>query len=406
MLMTFYTAPLFSYCPIRFSDIGCFIILSLSIRNNHKVIISPNSIVALLLAFWCIVDSLLLSFYPFFSVLNHYTQFIRFFLSILLYVYSPNLWSVISFNNIVKALRIVLIIHLIIQISYGTIFYSGITEVFNVVSTYEQRTNIISTNYLFSNHFFIVNTSSGCPRFSGLFEEPAWFGWSLNLIIALILQYECKSKTTLLNKRDYILIFLGYALTSSVSAIFSLIVIIVVYYYMVNKKYKLKILFVFSTFICVCTMIVLFMGQSLPNRVAAIIAGNDGSSNFRLIGSWNSLMTLLANNPLRGYGLGDDNKYQYYNMLNSNAFHGITVNGLDILDMHNMLFQIICNLGILGGILFILLLYGLSLRKMPIILVGIILTYFTVNVFNTYFFFTIISIATFYFGKCKQQKTI
>lgn len=403
--MTFYTAPLFSYCPIRFSDIGCFIILSLSIRSNNKIKVTANSVVALLLALWCIADSLLLSFYPFFLILNHYTQFVRLLFAILLYIYSPNLWSVISINNMIKALRAVLNIHLIIQISYGIIFYSGITGIFNIISTYEERTNLISSNYLFFNHFFIVNTSSGSPRFSGLFEEPAWFGWTLILIIAVILQYEYKTKITILNIRDYILVFLGYILTSSVSAIFSLIVIIVVYYYLKNKRYKLKILFVISTFICVCAMSVLFIDQSLSNRIAAIIAGNDGSSNFRLIGSWNSLITLLANNPFIGYGLGDDNKYQYYNMLNFDAFHGMTVNGLEILDMHNMLFQIICNLGILGGLLFILLLYGLSFKKSSIILVGIILTYFTVNVFNTFFFFTIISIATFYFGTYKKQIT-
>jgi len=128
-----------------------------------------------------------------------------------------------------------------------------------------------------------------------------------------------------------------------------------------------------------------------------IFAGNDGSSNFRLIGSWNGLATLIANNPLTGYGLGDDNKLQYYKALPSNSFHGISINGMEIIDMHNMLFQITCNLGILGGMLFILLLYGLSFKKSPIIIVGIILTYFTVNVFNNFFYFLIISLSTYYF---------
>ena len=99
-----------------------------------------------------------------------------------------------------------------------------------------------------------------------------------------------------------------------------------------------------------------------------------------------------------GFGLGDDNKNLYYSALNSGAFHGISLNGLDIIDMHNMLFQIICNLGILGGVLFIGLLYGLSFKKALIIIVAIVLTYFTVNVFNNFFFFSIISIATFYWN--------
>ena len=171
-----------------------------------------------------------------------------------------------------------------------------------------------------------------------------------------------------------------------------------IYYYLKNKKHKFKcLLALISVVICGIVAVITF-SNSMASRISAIIAGNDGSSNFRLIGSWNGLVTLLYNDPLFGYGLGDDNKNLYYSALNSGAFHGISLNGLDIIDMHNMLFQIICNLGILGGVLFIGLLYGLSFKKALIIIVAIVLTYFTVNVFNNFFFFSIISIATFYWN--------
>ncbi len=396
--MTFYTAPLFSYCPIRFSDIGCFILLYLSVKNNYKIKVNTNSIVALLLILWCIADSIILSVYPFFSILNHYTQFVRLLLALILYIYLPNLWDNFSLRTIVLVLKRVLIIHLVIQVLYGIIYYCGITGIFNIISTYEQRSGLITSNYLFFNHFIIVNTSSGAPRFSGVFEEPAWFGWTLNLIIAIILQYQYKSKSSILCKRDYGLIFIGYFLTSSVSAILSLLVIIGTYFYLNNKRHKFKILLVTGGLIGSIVAIIFTLSHSLFDRLAIIAAGNDGSSNFRLIGSWNSLMTLLANDPLTGYGLGDDNKSHYYEGLSSHSFHGITINGAEILDMHNMLFQIICNLGVLGGILFLLLLHGLSFKKSLIVIISIGLTYFTVNVFNNFFFFTIISIATYYWG--------
>lgn len=396
MFMTFYTAPIFSYCPVRFSDIGCLILLYLSIKKNYNIKINTNSIVALLLILWCIADSIILSSYSFFSIFNHYTQFLRLLFALILYIYLPNLLEDYSIKSIVLILKRVLIIHLMIQILYAILYYCGITGIFNIISTYEQRAGLITSNYLFFNHFIIVNTSSGTPRFSGVFEEPAWFGWTLNLIIAIILQYQYKSKYTILNKRDYGLIFFGYFLTFSVSAILSFLILIGLYYYLNNKRHKIKI-FVVSGWIFTSIVAVIFtLSRSLFDRLLMIAAGNDGSSNFRLIGSWNSLMTLLANNPLTGYGLGDDNKDHYYESLSSKSFHGISINGVDILDMHNMFFQIICNLGVLGGILFLLLLYGLSFKRSIIIIVGIILTYFTVNVFNNFFYFTIISIVTYY----------
>lgn len=403
LFMTFYTAPLFSYCPIRFSDIGCFILLYLSIKENYKIKENANSIVALLLILWGIADSIILSVHSFFSILNHYTQFVRLLFALILYIYLPNLWENINLKTIILVLKRVLIIHLSIQVLYGIIYFCGITGIFNIISTYEQRASLVTYNYLFFNHFIIVNTSSGSPRFSGVFEEPAWFGWTLNLIIAIILQYQYNSKSLILNKRDYGLIFIGYFLTSSVSAILSLLIIIGIYFYLNNKRHKIKILFVSGGLIASIVAVIFALNHSLFERLAIIAAGNDGSSNFRLVGSWNSLMTLLANNPLTGYGLGDDNKSRYYEVLSSKSFHGITINGVEILDMHNMLFQIICNLGVLGGILFLFLLHGLSYKKSLIVIVSIVLTYFAVNVFNNFFFFTIISIATYYLGVHKIQ---
>ncbi|WP_370648579.1 O-antigen ligase family protein [uncultured Duncaniella sp.] len=180
-------------------------------------------------------------------------------------------------------------------------------------------------------------------------------------------------------------------------------IIFVIYFYLNNKKHKFKVLLVSGGLIASIIAVIFTLSHSLFDRLAIITAGNDGSSNFRLIGSWNSLMTLLANNPLIGYGLGDDNKWHYYESLSSKSFHGITINGVEILDMHNMLFQIICNLGVLGGVLFLLLLHGLSFKRSLIIITGIGLTYFTVNVFNNFFFFTIISIATYYWGVHKVR---
>lgn len=396
LLMTFYTAPLFNYCPIRFSDIGCLALLLLSIKLDHKIIITPNSIAAMLFILWCIIDSILLISSSTFSASNHYTQFIRLFFAVLLFLFLPNLWENISIASIVSVLKQILFVHLIIQICYCIIYYCGITDIFNIVSSGEDRGNLIINNNRFFNHFFIINTASGIPRFSGVFEEPAWFGWNLNLIIAIILQYQYTFRKQILKFSEYILIFCAYSLTLSVSAIGCLILIIGAYYFLSAKKNKLKLILSFILFWVISFFSIRFL---LLDRIEKIITGADGSSNFRLIGSWNSLMTVLSNDPFTGYGLGDSNK-EIYHILHSNDFCDltITISDMVILDQHNMFFQVICSLGIIGGLLFCIFLHGLSLKKSGIILLGILCTFFSVNVFNTFFFFTSLSIMIYYWG--------
>jgi hypothetical protein len=43
ILMTFFNAPLFDYCPIRFSDIGLLLLLSYAVIRGKKLMISRRS---------------------------------------------------------------------------------------------------------------------------------------------------------------------------------------------------------------------------------------------------------------------------------------------------------------------------------------------------------------------------
>jgi hypothetical protein len=334
---------------------------------------------------------------------NHLAQFIRLGTSIILFINLPNLWKDVPTASIIQILKKILIFHVYIQIIYVIVYNIGLHDFFNIITTYDERINLIGQNDIFSNHFFIVNIASGFPRFSGFFEEPAWFGWTLSLLIGIILQYQYKSKHIVLKFKDWSLIIIGFAFTTSVSALLSLIVISILYYIMMYSHHKVKIIAAFlCIFIAAITYVTAF-NQSLLFRLQNIAEGSDGSTSYRIIGSLNGLLTLLANDPLTGYGLGDNNKSMYYEGLPSNAFHGIEIYNLQIIDMHNMLFQIICNLGIIGGILFLLLFHGLSFKKDCLIIVSLILTFFTVNVFNSSFLFVIISIAVFYFNAKKYN---
>lgn len=397
LFCTFYTAPLFSYCPIRFSDIGCAILLYLSYKQYPKIKTSNNSKVALALIIWGIIDGVILLQNPYFSIINHITQLIRLTFAVLTFCYLPNLLRNINIIKVYAIIKTVILIHVWIQIIYFILYHIGFSMLFNVLKSYEDRTEIAQHNYLFFNHFILVNIASGYPRFSGLFEEPAWFGWTLNLLVALVLQFQILYKIPIFTKKDLLTIILAFSFTFSFSSLFSLILIFTLYYIVKKKLNLLQICIFCIVGVSFLIAFIYISNESFYLRFLNIIDGSDGSSNSRLIGSWNSFITTLYNDPWFGYGLGDDNKTTYFKNLSDNNILGISIGGTPILDMHNMLFQITGNLGLLGGLLFISLLRGLSFKRTPIILISFILTFFSVNVYNNYFYFIALAIAIYSF---------
>lgn len=400
LFCTFYTAPLFSYCPIRFSDVGCFVLLYLSLKTNLKISSNSNNRAAILFIIWCIFDGLILSQFEFFSIINHTTQFIRLSFAVIMFCYLPNLLRTLNRDTTFEVLKKVMMFHVYIQIFYFIIYHIGFSSIFHTIENYEQRTALINENYLFFNHFILVNSVSGYLRFSGLFEEPAWYGWTIVLLLSFILQYQCRFKRNTISIKDSSLIIISFLFTFSVSAIISLFLICCAYLFFKYKQKAIKFIPLIALALILIGYTLFSFNESFQMRLESLAEGADGSSNSRLIGSWNALVTILNNNPLIGFGLGDINRENYFNSLSQSQMHGISIMGLTILDIHNMIVQVICSLGLIGCFLFLRMINGLNFKNSAIAILGLILTFFSVNVFNTYFYFAIIAIAISFF-KCK-----
>ena len=405
LFMTFYTAPIFSYCPLRFSDIGGLIFIILSLRRKKTIPKRDVSLSAMLLGLWCLVDILFLFSLPSFDVTNHITQSVRLLGAILMFICLPNFLENYGGEKLAVILRKVLVFHLWIQVIYVVLYYGGV-GIFNVIHVDEERAALISENYLFFNHFIIVNIASGYPRFSGLFEEPAWFGWTINLAVAYILQFQYTFHKNILLQKDWALIAVAFFFTYSISSLICLLIITGVY---LSKKYSQQIFKIIGVSILCVLFVVIYIkiNPFFLDRIQLIGEGGDGSTSFRIIGSVNGFLSTLSNNPLIGYGLGDTNTVQYFQSLHSLGLaHGLAINGEYILDMHNILFQVICNLGILGGLFFFYPFLKLFSLKNIVITTGFILVFFCVNVYNTFYLFFIISASVYFYTASYKERRI
>lgn len=397
LFMMFYTAPLFTHSPIRFSEVGAIMIIWLASKQTNCIPVKWPSLLFLYLGIWAIFDGIILSTYHYFIISNHVTQIIRLLLGIVMFVMLPSVLKSISPLEFATILRRVLIINLWIQIIYIIIFPILGNHFFNIISSGASRAALISENYKFFNHLIIINTQKGYPQFSGIFDEPAWFGWNLNLIIALILQFEVSYKIKILTKKIWTLIVIGYFFTFSMAAIGGLLLIWIVYYLKTHRGSFFKNIISIS-FVLLAAILFVLLNPSLLYRATMINQGGDGSTTARVIGSWNSLLTVLKNDLFTGFGLGDGNMSSYFSeIVRRGDSAGIIVQGLTILDIHNIIVQVICNLGVIGGVLYFTPILSLCKSKSIIIFVGFIVVYFSVNVFNAFFLFFMTQAALFYF---------
>ena len=138
---------------------------------------------------------------------------------------------------------------------------------------------------------------------------------------------------------------------------------------------------------------------SIVDRLILVSEGGDGSSSSRLIGSWNALVTTLNIQPWIGFGLGDTNTALFLDYAETNNLHkGIFIGDIYLATIHNIIVQIICSLGIIGGFFFLLPFVRFFNKRSMIVALAFILVFFSVNVYNTFFFFTMSSLAFYLFG--------
>ena len=398
LFMTFYTAPLFSYSPVRFSDIGAVILLYMGFRRKRTIGLNPLNLMFLCLGIWAIADIFIIPFFfNDFDVTNYLFQLFRLEVAILVFLYFPSILKTLPYETIIDIIKKVVLTHAVIQIIYVVLYYLGI-DIFHYINTFDERLSLISENYLFTNHFIILNIESGRPRFSGFFEEPAWFGWTMSLMLSIILQACLHFKRRFLSHRDWGIIIVSYVFTLSLSAMLQLLVICISYLFFLHKKNLWKLLLIL---LIVVGLILLYLmaNPSIVDRLILVSEGGDGSSSSRLIGSWNALVTTLNIQPWIGFGLGDTNTALFLDYAETNNLHkGIFIGDIYLATIHNIIVQIICSLGIIGGFFFLLPFVRFFNKRSMIVALAFILVFFSVNVYNTFFFFTMSSLAFYLFG--------
>jgi hypothetical protein len=400
--MTFFNAPLFDYCPVRFSDIGLFLLLLYAAFKKRKWMIPKFSKWAFLFVIWIGFDFFLLYGNKDFLPLNYIFSAVRISLGMAAITLLPGSAIVDKMDpqKLGIALKRVVMFHVYIVLIYAFLFHVlNIQSFFTIVNPYE-KSQLIKENYLLKTHFRTVIVEKGRYRMCGLFEEPAWFGWVINLLIGIIFQLEVSYKKTVLKKKEYILIFGAYLLVRSLSALAGLVIIYISKYFFqrkINLVTAAKNVFVAIAGLGIFTVV-------FWTRLGNIADMSDASSLFRIVGSFNLALNTLKNDPLTGYGLGDLNRNMIINKYSDNNPVGIKlpVYG-NILDLHNMLLSVLCTLGIMGLIIFLALYKPLFRRKQYIILVSFAVVFFTLNVLTTYFFYAALGLS--YIVALKTKKT-
>jgi hypothetical protein len=388
LFMSFFTAPLFDYSIVRFSDVGAVIVIFLGLMASRSI--SFGYLIKLLVLF--VVIAIFNTFIHSvvnakFDPLNALLSFFRILIGVSCAVFVVNLHLKMTNQQIVQAIYLFIKVHCYVMLTYAVIFFLlDFDSFFKIVTPGDERNRLISESYMFLNHFHIVISSGFYYRLSGLFEEPAWFGWVLTLFIAFILQYQYTFKHVVITKMGWLIIIPSYFLTVSVSAIFGLFFLLFWYLFSsVKVSGKIYITIAFSVFVFV---VYLLLPDFILARLSLIAAGGDGSTSSRIVGSLNGAMNSISLHPFIGTGLGDLNRNMLYTSVISNgsAFGIRSGDGSLILDMHNIFFSIVSSLGFFGGALILLLISALVYFRLWILLVGYVVVFWSVNVFDSYLF--------------------
>jgi hypothetical protein len=403
VLMTFFNAPLFDYCLVRFSDIGLLLLFFYAMAGQRKLTIPRHSKWAFLFVVWILYDFLLLIGSSDILTGNYIFSAIRISLGMLIITLLPRAGIInkISLEKLGISLKHVVMFHVSIVFIYAILFYGlNIQSIFNIVTPYE-KSRLIKETYLLRTHFRTIIVEKGHYRMCGIFEEPAWFGWVINLLIGIIFQIELVSKKPILKIKNQILIFGAFFLTRSLSAFAGLIII-----YMAKLIFRGKISFI--TVIQNIFIVITGIGGFVLifwTRLGNITNLADASSLYRVIGSFNLALNTLKNDPLTGYGLGDLNRNITIKKYMNNEPIGIIIPRFGLIfDLHNMLLSVLCTLGIVGLIIFLALYVPLLRQKQYIVLVSFIIVFFTLNVFTTYFFYAAIALS--YIVALKSKKSL
>jgi hypothetical protein len=388
VLLSLFTAPIYTGSFLRFSDIGALLIIILSLSISRKVYINFSMSLWMVFIFWAFINSLFnYTLTNDFNLENSFISNVRILIGFLCLYFTVNICKKLGGYRVAFILRKFVLFHCYILLLYAFSFYVlNLDFLFNIVRPGLERNQLISDNHMIENHFRIIIDAGSYYRMCGLFEEPAWFGWVVTLLVSIILQYQYVNKVFVFKKNDVVIILLAYLLTISISSILGIILVWFLYIFLlVNWRLRLRVV---CFFIATISFFYALLPEVIMNRLALVLSGGDGSTSARLVGSLNGMLSSLWNSPFLGTGLGDNNRFQAYEQFikNGDEIGFYSLNGSLILDMHNILASIFSSLGLFGGIIFMLIFISLLLRRLWIFSFGLVLVFFSVNVFDSYYF--------------------
>lgn len=405
ILRTCYSAPVFSNAPIRFSDIGVISLLTIALQLPNKRDNAKVTYAAILLIGWATINTLLHGANDSqFNLGNAAASLIKLTSCIVALLSAYRIGRNTSIATIEDCLKKFILFHCIILLLYVTLHKTGMADgFFKIVTPGPERNALIANNKNLENHFRIIILDGDSFRYSGIFEEPAWFGWSISLALAFLCQIENSKSRRKLTIISWLVIGSAYAWSRSVTALISLSLIAAIRF---NAHKRILALVAFTTAAGLFLAFSFISNDGPESRLAQIAAGSDGSSSNRIIGSINGAWSSLINSPLTGTGLGDTNRHQAYTRyLDRNTASGIyhPISGL-ILDMHNVVLAVLSALGLPGLITFILLFsHGIKSYR-PILSTGFILAALSSNVFDHAYIYAILGLSIATLKNCKQRQ--
>jgi len=162
----------------------------------------------------------------------------------------------------------------------------------------------------------IVPIYSGISTYelvSGLFAEPAFFGWCMCLyIFTLISFYDYnKSKECHIQYIDFMLVGVAAGLSQSFISV-GLVGLALVAHLWANRGDSINPIRLFSAAIPIGLMIIgsisfggTLVKRNIVERMSNILSLTDYSLRDRIFGSLEAMMTLISNAPITGVGLGN-----------------------------------------------------------------------------------------------------
>jgi hypothetical protein len=222
--------------------------------------------------------------------------------------------------------------------------------------------------YFFDFQWGVFKT--GVLRASGFFAEPAWFGWFVSLGLFGVISISLFCKSILLRWYDYLLFSLASLISTSLVAI--ILVNTALFASCFTEKITTKNLKrILTSIVQFFAVVLLLVGvyfivarsypaygpiQYLEKRVPAVLAGKDGSAQTRILGTLEVFNHVMKKSPLFGVGMGNEVNVTKQ-ILPILKFRGENT------DLHVGFVAVFVSTGLIGGILYLIMIGMLIVRR-------------------------------------------